>query len=310
MDIHIICHGLGNQLSQYAFFLNRGALGQHAHAYYAFAEHNGYELGRIFDLKEGLPWHLRFASFAFRLSRSKRYAARVASFLLSMLRIRIVVESETYGFDPALLKPWFGVRILFGGWHDSRYFKDAEQLVRSTYTFPDLEGGNAEIIRDIDASDSVSLHVRRGDYLKGKSAEMFGNIATLSYYRNAIARVVADGEQAGKVPRFFVFSDDINWCRDNLDIPNAVFVSGNSGRDSWKDMALMARCRTNIIANSTFSWWAAWLNQHPDKQVLCPARFANTEVPGESIYPPQWRRVSEVAPKSTDTVYRLSHRDV
>lgn len=292
MDIHIICHGLGNQLSQYAFFLNRRALNQSAYAYYAFVEHNGYELDRIFGLKVGLPWYLRFAPFAFRLSRSKRYGARFASSLLSTCRIRIVAEPETYAFDPKLLKPWFGVRILFGGWHDPRYFKDTEQLVRSTYTFPGLEVVNAEIIHDIDASDSVSLHVRRGDYLKGKNADMFGNIATLDYYRNAIARVVSDGEQAGKVPRFFVFSDDINWCRDNLDIPNAVFVSGNSGRDSWRDMALMARCRTNIIANSTFSWWAAWLNQHPTKQVLCPVRFTNTEVPGKSIYPSQWLRIS------------------
>jgi hypothetical protein len=292
MDIHVICHGLGNQLSQYAFFLQRRAINQRAYAYYAFAEHNGYELERIFGLKEGLPWHLRFAPFAFRLSRSKRYAARVASFLLSTLRVRIIAEGETYGFDPVLLKPWFGVRILFGGWHDPRYFKYAEQLVRSTYTFPDLEGENVELIRAIDASDSVSLHVRRGDYLKGNNADTFGNIATLDYYRNAIARAVADREQDGKVQRFFVFSDDISWCRNNLDIPNAVFVSCNSGRDSWKDMVLMASCRTNIIANSTFSWWAAWLNQQPDKQVLCPVRFTNTEVPGESIYPSQWLRIS------------------
>lgn len=292
MDIHILCHGLGNQLSQYAFFLRRRALGQRAHAFYAFAEHNGYELNRIFGLKEGLPWYLWFVPVVFRIGRSRRfYSARTAEVLLSLLRIRIVVESETYHFDPELLKSWFGIRILFGGWHDPRYFEGAEPLVRETYTLPALDDRNAKIIQDIDASNSVSLHVRRGDYLKGKNHEMFGDIATVDYYRNAIARVIVESDRLGKPPRFFVFSDDITWCRENLDISNAMFVSGNSGRDSWKDLVLMARCRTNVIANSTFSWWAAWLNDHPSKQVLCPTRFVNNEVPGESIYPPQWQRV-------------------
>ncbi len=292
MDIHILCHGLGNQLSQYAFFLNKRVLGQRAHAFYAFPEHNGYELDRSFGIREGLPWYLRFVPLAFRLGMSRRlYSARTADLLLSLLRIRIVVESRDYRFEPELLKPWFGIRILFGGWHDPQYFEGAEQRVRDAYALPMLEGKNLLVIDDIDSSHSVSIHVRRGDYLKGINREMFGDIATTRYYRNAVARVIADAARTDRAPRFFVFSDDISWCQENLEIPNAFFVSLNSGRDSWKDLVLMARCRTNIIANSTFSWWAAWLNRHPDKEVLCPTRFVNTEAPGHNIYPSPWHRI-------------------
>lgn len=292
MDIHVLCYGLGNQLSQYAFFLNRRGLNQKAYAFYAFKQHNGYEIDRIFGLKEGLPWYMQFIRVVFRLGISRRfYSGRTADFVLSLFRIKIVTESSDYRFAPLLLKPWFGIRILFGGWHDSRYFHPSEEAIRTAYTFPELDERNQEIIRQIDASHSVSVHVRRGDYLKDKNAELFGNIATARYYRNAIDWVTKNGTPSGTVPKFFVFSDDIAWCKENLGVSDAVFVNVNSGKDSWKDMALMSRCRINIIANSTFSWWAGWLNQHPDKTVLCPTKFISTDIAGQTIYPPTWRQI-------------------
>ncbi|QHE95149.1 alpha-1,2-fucosyltransferase [Pandoraea fibrosis] len=292
MDIHILCHGLGNQLSQYAFTLARRSLNQRAHAYYAFKEHNGYELDRLFGLKEGLPWYLRFVPLVCRLGTSRRfYSERTANFILSLFRIKVVVEPNNYRFDPELTKPWFGLRILYGGWHDWRYFQAAEPFVREAFRFPELGPVNQKILDDIDNSHSVSIHVRRGDYLKVQNRALFGDIATAGYYRNAIKTVGEHAARAGKTPKFFIFSDDIAWCQENLGLPDAYFVNANRGSDSWKDMALMARCKVNIIANSTFSWWAAWLNGHPDKLVLCPTKFSNPDIARQTIYPATWLHI-------------------
>ncbi len=290
MDIHVLCYGLGNQLSQYAFYLNRQGMKQRAHAFYAFKQHNGYELHRIFGLKQGLPWYLQFIRIAFRLGISRRfYSERTANFVLSLLRIKIVVEPGTYGFDPDLMKPWSGIRILWGGWHDPRYYHPSEHLVREAYALPVLDGKNQALLQQIDGNYSVSVHVRRGDYLKGKNQELFGNLATLDYYRNAIDWT--ESNCGGRVPTFFVFSDDLAWCKKHLGLKNAVFVDVNSGKDSWKDLVLMARCSVNIIANSTFSWWAAWLNSRPDKAVICPTKFVNSDTAGQTIYPSTWHHI-------------------
>lgn len=292
MDIHVLCYGLGNQFSQYAFFLNRRRLNQRAHAFYAFKQHNGYELDRIFGIKEGLPWYLTFIRIGFRLGISRRfYSRRTADFVLSLFRIKIVTETGDYRFDPSLLKPWFGIRILFGGWHDSRYFHPSEEAVRNAYEFPHLDEENRKVIRLIEESQSVSIHVRRGDYLNGKNNELFGNIATANYYKNAINWVVNSVTPQAITPKFFIFSDDIAWCKEHFNVGDVVFVNVNSGKDSWKDMVLMSKCRINIIANSTFSWWAGWLNRHPDKVVLCPTKFINTDAAGQTIYPPTWHHI-------------------
>lgn len=265
---------------------------QRAYAFYAFKQHNGYELDRIFGLKEGLPWYLQFVRVVFRLGISRRfYSKRTADFVLSLFRIKVIDEAYNYEFDPSLLKPWFGIRILYGGWHDSRYFHPSEAAVRTAFSFPPLDDVNDAILQQIDAVYGVSIHVRRGDYLKGINSNLFGGIATLEYYRNAIGWAITYCKHRSLEIKFYVFSDDIDWCKQNLGLRDAVYVSGNSKTDSWKDILLMSHCRANIIANSTFSWWAAWLNQQPNKVVICPTKFINTDSPNQTIYPAAWHQI-------------------
>jgi hypothetical protein len=293
MDIILLFNGLGNQLSQYAFLLGKRGLGQRVGAYYAFGGHNGYELDRIFDIHQESVWPMRCAKLLFRVCNSlRRLSKPLADVMLGLFRIRIVYESPDYRFDLELLRPWFGLRFFVGGWHDSRYFAGSETLVSDAFRFPELDERNQSVLRRIRSAHSVSIHIRRGDYLSGENLRLFGNIATIAYYRNAILEATAQAHGAGAKPRFFVFSDDMAWCRTALQLPDAEFVNINSGQDSWKDLALMSYCRINILANSTFSWWAAWLNQHPDKCIFCPTRFISTDQPGQSIYPSTWRQVA------------------
>ncbi len=137
--------------------------------------------------------------------------------------------------------------------------------------------------RRIAGSASVSLHVRRGDYLQsGAYVACSGD-----YYRAALHRVT---EVTGTSPTIYVFSDDPAWARDNIDLPHEKVVVDFNGRDSdYEDLRLMSLCRHNIIANSSFSWWGAWLNANPAKVVVAPKRwFAATHAQNPDILPKGW----------------------
>ena len=133
----------------------------------------------------------------------------------------------------------------------------------------------------------MSLHVRRGDYLQAKHWNAVGYVCQRAYYLNALTEL---GRRV-RNPRYYVFSEDMDWVRENLPLgKDTVWVDWNQGEDSWQDMMLMSRCRHHIICNSTFSWWAAWLDPRPDKLVLAPERWARS-VEGREIEPDSWIKV-------------------
>ena len=124
-----------------------------------------------------------------------------------------------------------------------------------------------KILDLIHETNSVSLHVRRGDYVK---LQHIHGLCDLDYYAHAIRFITEHLTN----PHFFIFSDDIQWVTNNLKIGfSHTFVDINHGHDSAWDMWLMANCKHNIIANSSFSWWGAWLNQNPNKIVVAPAQW-------------------------------------
>lgn len=154
---------------------------------------------------------------------------------------------------------------LSGYFQSEKYFQGISAEIRQWYTpLKPLDSVNESLVNEIASVESVSLHVRRGDYVN-QYASFFGTIPE-EYYRMAIQKI----NERIKNPKFFVFSDDIDWCRKNLAIDKAVFIDHNKGDDSFKDLLLMSHCKHNIIANSSFSWWGAWLNQNPEKVVVAP----------------------------------------
>lgn len=158
------------------------------------------------------------------------------------------------------------------GWLQSeKYFIDIADKIREELTPKQpLDKVNAGLIKQIQLKPSVSLHVRRGDYAADVKTKAFHGLLPLSYYQKAIEIIQKKVPQAN----LFVFSDDIAWIRQNLKSTwPATYVSHNTGRDSYKDIVLMSHCQHNIIANSSFSWWGAWLNDHPDKIVIAPKNY-------------------------------------
>jgi hypothetical protein len=154
-----------------------------------------------------------------------------------------------------------------GYWGDERYFKDIESSVRKEFIpLKKLDGRNQKILDKIKSETSVSIHVRRTDYITNKNnmTQFIG----LRYYIDAIRKIKKDIRD----PLFFVFSDDIIWCKENLSqfLDKSYFIDHNKGKDSYKDLLLMSACKHNISANSTFSWWGAWLNKNKNKICIKP----------------------------------------
>ena len=158
--------------------------------------------------------------------------------------------------------------------------------IRADFTFRlPLENKNAELAKQINQVNAVSLHVRRGDYVNNPKTTATHGLCSLDYYQASI-RYVAERVQQ---PHFFIFSDDIDWVQSNLkiDFP-CVYVQHNRGAESYNDMRLMSLCRHHIIANSSFSWWGAWLNPRSEKIVIAPRKWFANQTDVQDLFPAGW----------------------
>lgn len=197
-----------------------------------------------------------------------------------------IYREKGLGYDPAVHDLTAGT-YLHGYWQTERYFTDIAPQIRADLRFTTpLDGANAEMAAQIAAASTpVSFHVRRGDYLAS------GPFAACppDYYRAAAAHL--DGRLGAFTA--FVFSNDPGWARDNLDLgQETVIVDINDEHSGHFDMHLQSLCAHHVIANSTFSWWAAWLNPSTVKQVIAPETwFSKPGLSNPDICPPGWTRL-------------------
>lgn len=289
MVLSKIIGGLGNQMFQYAagraLAETKGQLLLLDISNFAgYRLHNGFELSRVFvgpfvlaqkqDIRCVLGWRA-WPPIPHVLMQRHMAWARGTFFML---------EPHFHYWEGFFSVP--DDCYLAGYWQSERYFKHIETTIRRAFAFKhSLTGKNAEVAAQIAKGNAVSLHIRRGDYAKDPKAHATHGLLPLSYYQMAVIHVA----QAIDNPRFFVFSDDIDWARMNLrlDFP-CEYIGHNQGADSYRDMHLMSLCDHHIIANSSFSWWGAWLNSDPDKIVVAPKKwFANANDVSD-IFPPGW----------------------
>lgn len=270
--------GLGNQMTQYAFYRELEFLGYDVKLYIGgfrhYTLHNGYELDKVFGV---VP------NYATEKDVQKFYS------LFNRIRKKIwckdnIVIQKHYNFNPSYLN-YNTDSFIDGYWQSERYFADVIDLVRKDFSFPQLSEKNQDIAIKIAEYNSVSIHVRRGDYV-GHS--LYEGICDIDYYNRALLEITRNIES----PIFFVFSNDLLWCRENLQLDNAVYVDINDTENGYRDLQLMSLCKHNILANSSFSWWAGWLNAYPDKLVIVPKKFFNGETYDESdLYPDEWVKI-------------------
>jgi len=178
---------------------------------------------------------------------------------------------------------------LDGYWQSEKYFKEIGEIIRQEFILKkEYFKLNADLLNLIKQTDSISLHIRRSDYITNKSANQTHGTCSIDYYKMAIERVVKQLRN----PYLFIFSDDIQWVKDNLktDLPT-TYVSDGNYKD-YEELILMSYCKHNIIANSSFSWWGAWLNLNPDKMVVAPKNwFIDKRYNTTDLIPENWIKI-------------------
>jgi len=260
--------GLGNQMSQYAAGLRLAVVHQTQLKFdVTLLDARSSATARTFELD-------RFSISAQRATPEETEALLakrpVVARISRWLDRRAAARERHFHYDPAVARlP--DQTCLEGHWQSHRYFADAAERVRQEFSFRSAPSKrNAEFAREIEAGAAVSLHVRRGDYATDAATRAYHGLCPIDYYRRAAAYVA----QRVRDPLFVVFSDDPEWTMANLDLGHDTLVADHNGpQDGAEDLRLMMLCRHHILANSTFSWWGAWLNPSPDKIVIAPERW-------------------------------------
>lgn len=209
-----------------------------------------------------------------------------------LLKIRNphVYEEPHGGYDPNFWS--LGDDVYLKGYFISRrYFDNIEAILRKEFQ---VRSPLSEVTRQyagrVEQEQSVSIHIRRGDYASDKNTRNFHGLLDLAYYQRAMAAIEAKVAD----PVYYVFSDDIDWAKENLKASRPlVFVQHVGPDNAYEDMYLMSRCRHNITANSGFSYWGAWLNEHQGKMVVAPERWVANDYFNQQfdLPPPDWLRV-------------------
>ncbi len=235
--------------------------------------HNGFELTRIFNIAPKIaPTEKSFKEI--KKNKIEFFLAKIG------LSNKIIIQ-RNFGCIPPYLN-YSKSKYWKGYWQSEKFFSTISKTIRSDFEFPEYENNTKKIAESFKQKNTVSLHVRRGDYLTSK---LMGNICDIVYYQNAIQIISEKIDN----PYYVVFSDDPEWCKENLKINNSTYITNNSGSQSFRDMQLMSECQHNIIANSSFSWWAAWLNKNEDKIVIRPKKWFNDNGMNiDDLTPPNW----------------------
>lgn len=282
--------GLGNQLFQYA-------------------------LGRALSVKRGVQLKLDLSSF-------RNYPLR--NYRLGNFRIQAEIASDEdvlqCGYGQGLIgtaqkirdrmNPWYARRVvreksfpfsedifkvrdntlIKGYWQSEKYFIDiASELRREIVPNSEMSPESRAILSEITSGESVSLHVRRGDYVENPVTNAYHGVCSQDYYRRAVEFI---RHKSNDSARFFVFSDDPDWVEGNLDIGSPFRVVRHNGPgNDYEDLSLMSACFSHVIANSSFSWWGAWLCANPDKIVVAPSRwFDGARSDTRDLLPDNWVR--------------------
>lgn len=299
MIIVNIKNGLGNQMFQYAF----GKVLEWKYGIPVYFDllrdditsplKSDLDVFSIESINEAKPeWRKPFLPFSVRQYRDKKQYIRYIYYKLrrKYQKNKLITEPcpSQYMSVFDTLDP-DGQYYFLGFWQNPTYFLGFESEIRNLFLPIDSSVYETAEANEIlsSAYDTVSLHFRRGDYLTSGFIEPISD----NYYEHAI-NIMASKL---KNPFFYIFSDEPEWVKENfkLDYPSQI-ITGNSGADAYKDILLMSKCKHNIMANSTFSWWGAWLNENPDKIVVAPKKwYASLERDKftNNITPAAWIRI-------------------
>jgi len=282
--------GLGNQLFQYALG-RRLAIEKNTDllldsASYRYDHLREYRLD-LFNIKASASDRLLFVATDSRFKYLNHLIQRFKSFFSKPFQI---IKEKGFPFDPEVLN-CSEQAYLDGFWQSEKYFDSVAHILREDLTLKMPITGALEKLEDQirNSSHSVSLHVRRGDYVSNPVTTAFHGVCGVEWYMHAASMM----EERLEKPTFFIFSDDYEWAKENLRFQsNTVFIKPSPDGQECNDLYLMSLCQNNIIANSSFSWWGAWLNTNPKKIVIAPkVWFVGGPQNTADLIPSSWIRV-------------------
>ncbi|MCC6599842.1 MAG: alpha-1,2-fucosyltransferase [Crocinitomicaceae bacterium] len=288
--------GLGNQMFQYAVartlaverntsvFLDLSFLQMETSGNWTKRE---YELD-VFKIQHE-PLNGLAERIAYSLTRNPSIR-KLPSSLTSLLGWKSFIEKEMHYYPELLNLP--DRSFLSGYFQSEKYWTGKEDIIRKDFNFASPPNEQNKIIADsiVATKNPVSIHVRRGDYVHLESANSFHGLCSPDYYKRAVISLL---NKIGEPLAFYVFSDDPEWVKQHLSFPGeTTYIDFNKGKESYNDLRLMSFCRHHIIANSSFSWWGAWLAQHPGQYVIAPAKwFADDSINTPDLIPDRWKRI-------------------
>lgn len=291
MIIIKLAGGLGNQLFQYAvgrkLSLQNKTILKFDTSEYKTINDRRYSL-QYFNIVENIASRGEINEFK-KYSRFPWKLVDKSRPLVKKKFINQTSEGKLYFHFNPLITELKDNKYLEGYWQSEKYFKDIENIIRSevvlktTYRITD-----SDLINEIIKTNSISIHIRRGDYVNDpKTKTIHGNLP-LNYYRQAISLI------ASKItsPSFIIFSDDPDWTKNNFNFIRPVVFISDYGYKDYQELILLSLCHYHIIANSSFSWWGAWLSAYPDKIVITPKAWLNDkQYNTQDIIPENWLKI-------------------
>lgn len=277
-----ISGGLGNQMFQYAFGRSLSLRRQEELALDLSAYQN--------QAAGDTPRSYKLSRF--NIAGRQLEAGELVSKVSSYSRLRQKIGQKFFKDYNVRFHNWqfMSSAGCFDGYFQSyKYFAAQAETIRRDLTLSvPLPVEAAGLLEKIISQESVSIHIRRGDYVTiQKNFQGYG-VCSLDYYERAVAEI----RKHVKEPHFYIFSDDIQWAKENLRLEDPATYVSEFGFDETVELDLMSKCQHNIIANSTFSWWGAWLNRNPEKIVIAPERWvAVTPYSTEDLLPPEWLKI-------------------
>ena len=291
MIISKLSGGLGNQMFQYAIgrhlaMKNNSALRLDTSGFRYYKLRN-YDLS-CFNIQENIA---TLEDLSHVLLPSDTPVHKVGRYLKAKIanhRPIQYIKEQKIDFYPEILTLGDNT-YLDGYWQSEKYFSDITGVIRDEFTVKNKPDPiNESYLEEIKNCESVSVHVRRGDYVFNPTANQVHGFLGLGYYQKAMKTVLEKIDS----PRFFIFSDDPEWVEGNIGINVPTTCIKHNSIKSYEDMRLMSTCKHHIIANSSFSWWGAWLASNEDKIVIGPSRwFRNSNYNDLDRMPENWLRI-------------------
>ncbi|MCD4780902.1 MAG: alpha-1,2-fucosyltransferase [Candidatus Omnitrophica bacterium] len=288
-----LCGGLGNQLFQYAAARSLSERLQTAvkldTTWFHLQQDRNFMID-VFHIKADMASEQEISTF--HTSGRTGFWPKLHGMLTNKKRTdQTYFQEEHFHVNPDFFHLNNSV-YLDGYWQSEKYFENIKEQLRNelTYKKPSTDE-NKDMLAEISSTKNptVSLHIRRGDYVKDPRITRVLYSCQLDYYHKAVETIA----QKVSNPFFYVFSDDVPWCHKHLRLHHAYkVISHNPPGQEWEDFRLMTACQHHITANSSFSWWGAWLDHTPQKIIISPLKwFKNKNYNDKDLIPSGWIRI-------------------